>query len=62
MDLGWGFHYPVQLVKKGLIDWWNNDFKTMPDPHELMQRDPLWEQDLQVLRQIVEHKRPKDKK
>lgn len=47
---------------KGFTEWFNNDFRRMPDPQELMSRDPLWERDLETMRVIVMHKKPKDDK
>ena len=61
LDLGWGFEYPVSLVKLGYRLWKASGHTVIPEPETLI-RLKEWISDLETAHVIVEHKRPKKKK
>lgn len=58
---GWGFAWPFEIVAEGFAEWHNSGYRYLPDPYEIMRRDRTWKTDLETLRQVVMHKKPKPK-
>lgn len=57
-DVGWGFHYPLGVVKLGYTLWKRSNFTQIPDPEYLLNLDQDWLTDLRLAHAIVEHKKP----
>jgi hypothetical protein len=57
-DLGWGFTYPIDIVKLGFTLWQASKYATIPNPEELLDLDPEWMTDLFLMKRLVDFQKP----